>query len=72
MGESERRSEWQFVITDDEQWIWVSNQPDGAQRRAQSPFPTLKACADDAKKHGWASWQSDERRRVEVQRDPLP
>ena len=75
MGQAEqpeRRSEWQFVITDDEQWIWVANPPGGAERRAGTTFPTLKACADDAKKNGWATWQSDERRQVEVRRDPVP
>ena len=72
MAQAERRREWQFIVTGDEEWQWVARQPDGKEERARSTFPTLKACADDARRNGWASWKSEERRRVDVRRDALP
>lgn len=67
----ERRSQWQFVVTDGEQWRWEVKHGDGRKDHASLSFPTLKECVDDARKNGWGTWQSDERRSVITGRDAL-
>jgi hypothetical protein len=58
----ERRSSWNFVITDTG-WLWTLTRPDGRQERAGKTFTTLAQAADDAILHGYGSWKGDERRR---------
>jgi hypothetical protein len=58
----ERRSYWNFVITDGG-WLWTLTRPDGHQERANTTFKTLKQAADDAIVHGYGSWKHDERRK---------
>jgi len=67
----ERRGQWQFVTTDDDRWVWEVKHADGSKGRAAHPFPTLKECVTDAKKNGWGTWQSEERRRGITGRDAL-
>lgn len=67
----EQRGDWQFLIVEDEKWVWAATCPDGTEKRAPVPFDTLRDCAEDAKKHGWAAWTADERRHIETLRDPL-
>jgi hypothetical protein len=57
----ERRSAWNFVITDDG-WLWTLTRPDGREERADTTFKTLKQAADDAIGHGYGAWKHDERR----------
>ena len=57
----ERRSHWNFVITD-EGWLWTLTRPDGSETRAQKTFSTLTQAANDAVAHGYGSWKHDERR----------
>lgn len=58
---SERRSNWNFVITDTG-WSWTLTHADGSEQRAEKSFTTLKDAADDAIAHGYGSWRGDERR----------
>lgn len=58
----ERRSTWNFVITDTG-WLWTLTGPDGTEKRADRSFNTLKQAADDAVAHGYGAWKGDERRR---------
>jgi len=67
----ERRSQWQFVISDDEGWRWEVKHADGKKARAVRAFPSLKECVEDAKSRGWGRWQAAERRRVITGRDAL-
>jgi len=60
---AERRSEWKFVITD-QGWLWAVSRPDGTEQRAPRPYESLKQAADDAMRHGYASWKFSERRQV--------
>jgi hypothetical protein len=69
--EQERRSQWQFVSTQDEQWRWEVRYRDGRGERKSGTFATLKECVDDARKNGWGTWQAEERRRVITGRDAL-
>lgn len=57
----ERRSSWNFVITDTG-WLWTLTRPDGSEERADRNFKTLKQCADDAIAHGYGAWKQEERR----------
>lgn len=57
----ERRSEWNFVITD-QGWSWAITRPDGTEQRSDGPFETLQQCGDDAMEHGYGAWKFDERR----------
>jgi hypothetical protein len=59
----ERRSNWNFVITDSG-WLWTVTRPDGTEDRAEKSFKTLKQAADDAIAHGYGAWKGDERRSV--------
>jgi hypothetical protein len=61
----ERRSHWNFVITDTG-WLWTIARPDGTEERSASTFTTLKHCADDAIRHGYGAWKHEERRQVEI------
>ena len=61
---SERRSNWNFVITDSG-WSWTLTRADGSEQRADKTFTTLKDAADDAMAHGYGAWRGDERRRPE-------
>ncbi len=60
----ERRSNWNFVITDTG-WLWTITRPDGAEERSDKIFPTLAECADNAVLHGYGAWKQDERRRMD-------
>lgn len=57
----DRRSNWNFVITDTG-WQWTLLRPDGSEQRADKTFTTLKDAADDAIAHGYGAWRGDERR----------
>jgi hypothetical protein len=57
----ERRSSWNFVITDTG-WLWTLTRPDGTEERADKSFSTLKQAADDAIAHGYGAWKGEERR----------
>ena len=61
---TERRSYWNFVITDGG-WGWTLTKPDGTEERSTSTFKTLKQAADDAISHGYGSWKLEERRQVD-------
>ena len=61
---AERRKQWNFVITD-QGWSWMMRKPDGTEERSRKSYPTLKAAADDAIKHGYAAWKSGERRQLD-------
>jgi len=61
---ADRRSNWNFVITDTG-WAWTLTRADGSEDRAEKTFKTLKDAADDAIAHGYGSWRGDERRSVE-------
>jgi hypothetical protein len=58
---AERRSNWNFVITDTG-WSWTMTRSDGSEEHAQKSFTTLKDAADDAIAHGYGAWRGDERR----------
>jgi hypothetical protein len=61
---TERRSTWNFVITDTG-WVWTLTRADGTEERSAATFTTLKDCADDAVAHGYGTWKGEERRRVD-------
>ena len=69
--QQEQRSEWQFLITEGEQWLWEVKHSDGTIEQGKKCFPTLKDCVDDARRHGWGTWKTEERREVEPGRDAL-
>ena len=58
---TERRKEWNFVITD-EGWAWALRKGDGSEERSPGVYPTLKDAADDAMGRGFGEWRSSERR----------
>lgn len=58
---TERRSEWNFEITD-EGWLWAVTHPGGTQERSSIVYETLKQAGDDAIENGYGKWRSDERR----------
>lgn len=62
--QQERRSNWNFVITDGG-WLWTLTRPDGSEERSERNFKTLKQCADDAIQHGYGAWKHEERRSVD-------
>jgi hypothetical protein len=62
--QKERRSNWNFVITDTG-WLWTLTRPDGTEERSSHTFTTLKECADNAVSHGYGSWKQEERRSVD-------
>jgi hypothetical protein len=62
---TERRSNWNFVITDGG-WGWTLTHPDGSEERSNKTFKTLKQAADDAIAHGYGSWKQDERRSLDL------
>lgn len=59
---TDRRSEWQFLITE-QGWSWSVNRPGGVQERAAVAYATLQQAGDDALAHGYGLWKYDERRR---------
>lgn len=67
----ERRSQWQFVTTENDQWRWEVKHRDGRGESASRSFATLKECVDDARKNGWGTWLEEERRSVITGRDAL-
>jgi hypothetical protein len=69
--QQDRRSQWQFLSLDEDRWLWEVKHADGSRQRSSTSFPTLKACVDDAKQNGWATWRSEERRSVITGRDSL-
>lgn len=58
---TERRSQWNFEITD-RGWLWAVTHPGGTPERSSIVYETLKQAADDAIEHGYGKWRSDERR----------
>lgn len=62
--DEDRRSSWQFIITDTG-WMWMVKHPEGGEENSNRAFKTLKECADDAREHGYAAWKAGERRTVE-------
>jgi hypothetical protein len=64
----ERRSNWNFVITDGG-WLWTLTRPDGTEQQSNRTFKTLKQCADDAIQNGYGAWKAEERRRVDSEPD---
>ena len=59
----ERRSIWDFTITDDG-WGWTCTRPDGQVIRSDKAFTSLKDAGDDAATHGYGAWKGPERRAV--------
>jgi hypothetical protein len=58
---NERRSEWHFEITG-KGWRWSVTRAGGQEERSSADYQTLKDAADDAIRHGYGEWRSDERR----------
>lgn len=63
----DKRSQWQFVITDPDGWKWVVVAPDGTRSESTQAFPTLAACTSNAADHGYVAWKSEDERRRELQ-----
>ena len=59
----ERRSIWNFTITDDG-WGWTCTRPTGELERSEKAFTSLKEAGDDAAEHGYGAWKGPERRAV--------
>ncbi len=57
----DRRSEWKFLITD-QGWLWVVTRPGGIEERATTAYQTMQEAGEDAMKHGYGKWKTDERR----------
>lgn len=52
--EQERRRFWSFTIGEHGGWAWRVLNPDNSADVSPRRFPTLKACLDDARAHGYA------------------
>ena len=59
----ERRSIWNFTITD-EGWGWTCTHPNGDVERSSRAFTSLKEAGDDAALYGYGAWKGAERRAV--------
>lgn len=63
--EQQRRSQWNFEITD-EGWMWTVSHAEGTEESSARAFKTLKECADDAIEHGYVAWKAEEERRRDL------
>ena len=46
-------------------WLWRAVAPDGTEETSERTFQTLKECTEDATRHGYVVWKTeDERRRA--------
>jgi hypothetical protein len=60
----ERRKQWSFPIAEDGSWSWQVVNPDGDEQASDRTFKTLKECTEDAARHGYVVWRSEEERRL--------
>ena len=49
----EKRRRWEFTIPEGGTWQWRVIHPDASELSSHEGFITLKACVDDAKRHGY-------------------
>ena len=49
----EQRKRWEFTIPEGGTWQWRVIHPDARELSSREGFLTLKACVDDAKRHGY-------------------
>lgn len=61
-----RRSQWQFGVTERGTWKWMLTRPDGTQSDSEE-FATLAACTSDAAQHCYQVWKPEDERRRELQ-----
>jgi hypothetical protein len=61
-----RRSQWQFGITERGTWTWMLTKADGTQLNSEE-FATLAACTGDAAQHGYKVRKPEDERRQELQ-----
>jgi hypothetical protein len=59
----ERRRQWSFPIGEDGSWSWRVVNPEGDEQTSDRTFKTLKECTEDAARHGYVAWRSEEERR---------
>lgn len=59
----ERRKQWNFLLGDDGNWRWRAVSPDGTSESSERNFSTLKECTEDATRHGYVVWKTEEERR---------
>lgn len=59
----ERRKQWNFLLGDDGSWLWRVVNPDGTEEASDRNFATLRECTEDAARHGYVVWRSEEERR---------
>ena len=59
----ERRKQWKFLLGDDGNWLWRAVSPDGTSESSERNFATLKECTEDATRHGYVVWKTEEERR---------
>jgi hypothetical protein len=62
----DKRRNWNFVITDDQSWIWRVSNAEGAMEQSAGTFATLKDCTADAMQHGYVAWRSEDERRRDL------
>lgn len=48
---------------EDGSWSWRVVNPDGGYEESGRKFKTLKECSEDAARHGYVAWRSEEERR---------
>ena len=60
----ERRQQWNFLLENDA-WLWRVVDTDGIEASSERSFKTLKECTEDAMRHGYVVWKSEEERRRE-------
>ena len=61
----ERRRNWNFLVREDESWIWRVTDATGTQE-SEGSFATLKECTADATRHGYTAWKSEDERRRDL------
>ena len=59
----DRRKQWSFPIGEDGSWTWRVIDIDDEEQVSGRAFKTLKECTEDAAKHGYVVWRSDDERR---------
>jgi hypothetical protein len=60
----ERRKHWSFPIGEDGSWTWRVTGADGEEEVSERTFRTLRECTEDAAKHGYVAWRSENERRA--------
>ena len=59
----ERRKQWNFQMAESGGWLWRAVDPDGTEETSGQTFRTLKECTEDATRHGYVVWKTEEERR---------